>query len=124
MREIQEQTGFAKSSIRESLRSHGYTLRPTRIGPNHHGSQSLPRRSPVLPYGYGWLDGRLVPDPSEYRVVQKILQLWQKGESSRSIANILNDQQIKSRSSKKWFHGLVISIVKRHQQRGESHDSK
>lgn len=36
-------------------------------------------RSPVLPFGYDWLDGKLVIDPKEYRVVQKILQLWRKG---------------------------------------------
>lgn len=124
LREIQEQTGFAKTSIRESLRSHGYTLRNSISSPHFRGSKTVARRSPVMPYGYDWLNGQLTLDPKEYRVVQKILNLWKAGESSQSIAKILNHQLIAPRSSKTWSRGVVASIVKRHQKRGGSNDPK
>lgn len=124
LREIQEQTGFAKTSIRESLRSHGYTLRNSVSSPHLLGPKTVVRRSPVLPYGYDWLNGQLILDPREYRVVQKILNLWKAGESSQSIAKILNKRLIAPRNSKTWSRGVVASIVKRHQERGESNDPK
>lgn len=73
-------------------------------------------RSPVLPYGYDWLDGNLVVDPKEYRVVQKILQLWRKGQSARVIADFLNHQKIPTRMGKRWFHSSVNAVIKRQQQ--------
>jgi len=73
-------------------------------------------RSPVLPFGYDWLDGKLVVDPKEYRVVQKILNLWRKSQSARVIADQLNQQKISTRMGKRWFHSSVNSIIKREQQ--------
>ncbi|MGE3759131.1 MAG: recombinase family protein [Pseudobdellovibrionaceae bacterium] len=70
-------------------------------------------RSPILPYGYDWLDGQLVVDPKEYRVVQKILSLWRKGQSPRSIAKYLNGQNITTRLGKQWFHSSIKSVIKR-----------
>lgn len=70
-------------------------------------------RSPVLPYGYDWLDGKLVVDPKEYRVVQKILRLWREGKSARLIAEFLNKQNIATRMGKRWFHSSINSVIKR-----------
>ena len=70
-------------------------------------------RSPVLPYGYDWLDGKLVVDPKEYRVVQKILRLWRNGKNARFIADVLNQQNIPTRMGKRWFHSSVNSVIKR-----------
>jgi len=70
-------------------------------------------RSPVLPFGYDWLDGELVVDPKEHRVVQKILRLWRDGKSARLIADILNQQNTLTRMGKRWFHSSVNSVIKR-----------
>lgn len=94
LREIEAKTGFAKTSIREALTSRGYTLRRAVKCPKEKASRSKQMRSPVLPYGYDWLDGKLVVDPKEYRVVQKILRLWRNGKSARLIADFLNQQNI------------------------------
>lgn len=113
LREIEEKTGFAKTSIREALTSRGYTLRRATKGPRQKSQRSAQMRSPVLPYGYDWLDGNLVVDPKEYRVVQKILQLWRDGKSERLIADFLNQQNIPTRLGKRWFHSSVNSVIKR-----------
>jgi hypothetical protein len=113
LREIEAKTGFAKTSIREALTSRGYTLRRAVKCPKKKASRSSQMRSPVLPYGYDWLDGKLVVDPKEYRVVQKILRLWREGKNARLIADVLNQQNIPTRMGKRWFHSSVRSVIKR-----------
>ncbi len=116
LREIEQKTGFAKTSIREALTSRGYTLRQAAKVPQKKSQRSAQMRSPVLPFGYEWLDGKLVIDPKEYRVVQKILRLWRDGKSARLIADFLNQQNIPTRMGKRWFHSSVNAVIKRHQQ--------
>lgn len=70
-------------------------------------------RSPVLPYGYAWLEGKLMVDPREYKVVLKIINLWQTGKSLTAIARLLNDQKVATRMRGKWFHCTIAAIVKR-----------
>ena len=38
-------------------------------------------RSPVIPYGHAWLEGKLVVEQREYKIILKIMQLWQSGKS-------------------------------------------
>lgn len=113
LREIEVKTGFAKTSIREALTSRGYTLRRAVKCPKKTSQRSKQMRPPVLPYGYDWLDGKLVVDPKEYRVVQKILRLWRDGKSARLIADFLNQQNIPTRMGRRWLHSSVNSVVKR-----------
>jgi len=70
-------------------------------------------RSPVLPYGYAWLEGKLIVDPREYKVVLKIMSLWHSGKSLTAIAYHLNDQKIPTRMGGKWFHCTIGAIIKR-----------
>jgi hypothetical protein len=73
-------------------------------------------RPPVLPYGFAWLEGKLVKDPREYKVVLKVIGLWQAGKSLTAIAGALNDQRVHTRNGKKWFHSSIGAIVKRYQE--------
>jgi len=43
-------------------------------------------RSPVRPYGFDWLEGKLVVDPKEYRIVQKMILMRTQGQGVRAIA--------------------------------------
>ena len=69
-------------------------------------------RSGTIPYGYAYLEGALVKNPIEFSVVLKITRLWQSGKSARAIAQILNDQKIKTRQGKTWRHTVIQSILK------------
>jgi len=71
-------------------------------------------RSGAIPFGYAYLDGKLTVDPREYNVILKIQKLWQSGKAQRAIAQILNDQKIPTRHGKRWSHGVVGTILKRH----------
>jgi len=113
LREIEEKTGFPKTTIREVLNRCGLVLRKRSKRPIKDDKLSTKLRSPVLPYGYAWLEGKLVMDPREYKVVIKIMDLWRSGRGLTAIAVYLNDQKILTRMDKKWFHGTVGAIVKR-----------
>lgn len=76
-------------------------------------------RSPILPYGFAWLEGKLVKDPREYKTVLKVIGLWQAGKSFSATACALNDQRVPTRNGKKWFHSSIGAIVKRHQEENQ-----
>ena len=71
-------------------------------------------RSPIIPYGFAWLEGKLVKEPREYKVVLKIIGLWKSGKGYTAIARALNDQRLLTRNGKKWFQSSVGAIIKRH----------
>jgi len=73
-------------------------------------------RSPVIPFGHAWLEGRLVLEPREYKIVLKIMQLWRSGKTLAAIADLLNSQYVPTRMGKKWFHSSVGAIIKRHNE--------
>ena len=113
LREIERQTGFAKTSIGETLRSRGLPLR--RAKPIRKNQTASPKgmRSGVVPYGYAYLEGQLVVDPNQYKVVLRMVKLWHSGKSFIAIAKDLNDQKIPTRMGKRWTHSVVARIVRR-----------
>jgi len=121
LREIELQTGHPKTSIREALIASGMSLRGAmeiNIKGKGKGKPSL-RRPTVCPYGYDWFDGKFVVVPAEYRVVTRILSLWQSGKSLHSIATYLNGQNITTRGGKRWFHTSVSQVIKRQSKKTE-----
>ena len=82
-------------------------------------------RPPVLPYGYAWLEGKLVVDPREFKTVLKIMDLWHSGKSLTDIAKYLNDHNIPTRMGGRWFHCTVGAIIKREtKNKGEPHGTQ
>lgn len=67
-----------------------------------------------IPYGYSVLDGKVVVDPKEIKVVRKILDLHRKGMSFNAISIWLNNQKIQSKLGKRWSDKTVASIIRRH----------
>jgi hypothetical protein len=76
-------------------------------------------RSPIIPYGFSWLEGQLVKEPREYKVVLKVIALWKAGKGYTAIARTLNDQRLLTRNGKKWFQSSVGAIIKRHQKENQ-----
>lgn len=73
-------------------------------------------RSGAIPFGYTYLEGKLVVEPSEYRIVLEIDRRLSAGESLRAIARILNDRKVPTRFGRKWNHEVVKKIHQRHNQ--------
>jgi hypothetical protein len=113
LREIEKQTGFSKSHIRETLKAHGLTLRSIK---KHRTSKDKARakmRPPIIPYGYAWMEGDMVVDPKEYQVVLEMVRLWKSGQSFAKIAKHLNECKIATRMGRNWSHPVVASIIQR-----------
>ena len=71
-------------------------------------------RCGVIPYGFAYLEGKLVPDPREFKVVLTMVKLWQSGKSFKAIADRLNGQKIPTRMGKQWTRSVIRIVIKRH----------
>jgi hypothetical protein len=114
LREISEASGFSRSTIRDLLVLNKVPLR-TNKKTTTEGSVK-PQRAfwGAIPYGYTPLDGKLVIDPKEIKIVRKILVLHQKGTSFNAISIFLNNQKIPSKLGKRWSDKTVASIIRKH----------
>jgi hypothetical protein len=73
-------------------------------------------RPGTIPYGFAYLEGKLVKDPKEYKIVLQIQKLWDSGKGSSAIATILNDHKALPRRGKCWRKGVIERILKRHEE--------
>jgi hypothetical protein len=73
-------------------------------------------RAGNTPFGYTYLEGKLVVDPREYKVVLEMYRLWQGGQSLRAISRHLNDQKVATRLGKSWKHEVVKNIIECHER--------
>ena len=84
-------------------------------------------RSGATPFGYTYLEGKLVIDPHEYKTVLEIYRLWKSGTPLRAIARKLNERKVPTRLGKTWQHFVIKSIIDRHQtkqKKGDSHGTR
>lgn len=124
LREISEETGFPVSTIRDRLIANNIPLRANKkaIAKN----PIRPKRAfwGAIPYGYAVLDGKVVVDPREIKIVRRILALHQKGMSFNATAIWLNNQKVPSKLGKQWSDKTIASIVRKHPStnlEGETH---
>jgi DNA invertase Pin-like site-specific DNA recombinase len=111
LRDIQERTGIAKSTIREALTKSGFALRNPLNGNAPIIDSKRTKRGGSTPFGYAYLDGKLLMDPKEQIALRKILSLWKAGKSYQGIADELNNKKITTRSGKPWIRSVVRSII-------------
>ena len=119
LNEVSEVTGFAVSTIRDLLIRNNVTLRAA--NKSTASDPKKPKRTfwGAIPYGYNILDGQVVVDPKEIKVVRKILELHRKGLKFNAIKRWLNDQKIPSKLSSKWNDKTVASIIRSHLKQSE-----
>jgi hypothetical protein len=67
-------------------------------------------RSGATPYGFCYLDGKLVPDNREQQIIHRITEMVANGVSYRGIARALNLQKVKTRHCKTWKHEVIKQI--------------
>ena len=125
LREVANDLGFSKTKIRQTLKDGGVDLAPANGGPKFNELRSTRRHVGNVPFGYVRLEGRLVADPREQYVVQKILSLAASGMKSSVIAAKLNDLKVRPRSSKLWDHSSVRSVLNRNKsKKGGPHGTR
>ena len=117
IRDIEEQTGIPKTTVRETLRKKGMALRNPLNGNSKTIDGTKNKRSGHPPYGYAYLDGHLLVDPKEQIIVRKILKLHQSVPSGNAIVRELNNQKIPSRNGKSWCPSVVRGIINRNKSK-------
>ncbi|MBY0412704.1 MAG: recombinase family protein [Bdellovibrionales bacterium] len=115
LREIERQTAFAKTTILDTFRRAGLPRRKTKSSKKLSIKRQVMAKGGPTPYGYGYLEGRLAPDPKEYKIVLEIYRQRKKLLSYRGIAHYLNDQKITTRTGKKWTNEIIKRIIDRHE---------
>lgn len=108
-----EITGIPKSTIHKTFTDTGMEIRNRALtnikSPNH---KTFMKAGPV-PFGFVYLEGKLVIDPKEKQIVLNIIRLWNKGQSFREIARHLNGNKLTTRTGKNWTHEIIKRIIDR-----------
>lgn len=65
-----------------------------------------------IPYGYDYVNGKLVENKTEALQVKKIYEMYLSGQSMKKIAKTFNDQGIPTKQNKKWGQQTVALILK------------
>jgi predicted transcriptional regulator len=115
LREIERQTGFAKTTILNTFSSIDLPRRKSKSAQKIRIKRQTIAKSGPVPYGYAYLEGKLVIDSKEYKTVHEIYWQWQKRKNYRAIARYLNDQKITTRAGEKWTNEIIKRIIDRHE---------
>lgn len=95
-----------KSTLRDTLVQGGMPLRPTTSG--------MDKRDIGAPnFGHVRIDGKVVKDPKEQKLIRLMISYWKSGMSFNAIAKKFNDQKIKPRTAKEWNNGTIRKIILR-----------
>lgn len=74
--------------------------------------KTMERSKGGAPYGYDWVDGKIVKNPETFKIRQRIISLHENGTPYNRIACLLNDEGIPSKHQKKWHAASVLQICK------------
>nr|WP_280996319.1 recombinase family protein [Marinitoga okinawensis]CAI4093963.1 Site-specific serine recombinase [Marinitoga okinawensis] len=66
-----------------------------------------------IPFGYDILNGKLVSNDNEQKVISYIKRLRNKGYGYKKIANLLNNKGLKTKKGKNFTHMQVKRIIQR-----------
>ena len=65
-----------------------------------------------IPYGYDYVDGKLIVNQKEAPIVKRIFEQYLSGHSMDKIAKELNGEGIPSKQNKKWGSHTIEQILK------------
>lgn len=65
-----------------------------------------------LQYGWNNVNGKLVKNESEFKVIKRVKNLRSRGYSWRKISNRLNDDRISSKDGGIWYDGSLYNMMR------------
>lgn len=64
-----------------------------------------------IPYGYQLEDGKLIPEPQEQAIINKMKQWREQGATFQAIADRLNNKGIVTKLGKAWDRAKIYQII-------------
>jgi DNA invertase Pin-like site-specific DNA recombinase len=116
LNDISEQSGIARSTLRDAFKKHQMPIRTKRQTNRGEKIGKSFKCAGHPPFGYAYLNGKLIVDPKEQVAIRKIIKLRQSGMSLRAIADELNHQKVTTRTGKAWYLSFVKTILDRNQK--------
>lgn len=65
-----------------------------------------------IPYGYDYINGKLVVNNSEANIIKKIFDMYKNKFGMKKIAEVLNKENIPTKLNKKWGSQTISLILK------------
>lgn len=112
-RDIEKLLSISKTKIRDILIRLKIPIRPVFPESNSATQRIVGKKNVKPPYGFAYLEGRVVKHPKEYPTLLQIIGLWKSGQPLNSIATKLNGKRVPSPMGKTWSWNSIDNIVKR-----------
>jgi hypothetical protein len=65
-------------------------------------------------YGYDNVNGKMIENKEEKRIIRRVKNFRSRGWSWRKISNRLNDEGIRSKEGNSWYDGSLYNMMKIH----------
>jgi transposase-like protein len=112
-RDIAKVVELSKTKVRDILIRLRIPIRSSLQESRRATQVKVGKKNIKPPYGFVYLEGRVVKHPKEYPVLLQIISLWKKGRPLNSIATYLNVKRIPSPMGKSWSWNSIDNIIKR-----------
>jgi hypothetical protein len=109
LRQIAQVLQTSKTKVRKTLLDKNIILRPAT-------GKSQPSEVATTYYGLARINGEIIEDAKEQKVIRLILTLWHQGQTSTAIAESLNSRKVKPRLAQSWSNVTIRKIILRQTQ--------
>ena len=117
LKDISQQTGKAKSVVRENLARAGIELRSNVAIPISKMTAERGKTNIRPAYGFCYFQGQIVPDQNEYENLMLIYRLWIADTNPNRILDLLNEKKVAPRIAKFWNRNSIVNIITRFEQK-------
>ena len=117
LKDISQQTGKAKSVIRENLARAGIELRSNVAIPISKMKSEGGKTNIRPPYGFCYFQGQIVPDQNEYENLMLVYRMWKADTNPNRISDLLNEKKVAPRIAKFWNRNSIVNIITRFEQK-------
>ncbi len=114
---ISQQTGKAKSVIRENLVRAGIELRSNVAIPISKMKSEGGKTNIRPPYGFYYFQGQIVPDQNEHENLIGYYRLWKADANPNRISDQMNEKKVSPRIAKFWNRNSSVNILNRFEQK-------